>query len=152
MLVMPNHYVCKLHSIFAVRSKAAEEEKQKNKKRKRKTNTKRNNRNKKKKKRQMKVTRKKRNEQYKEQWKREIYGIYSTQHNGRAAREWRHKIKILKIQNFVTLWWIFFKPSLIFFSHFFLLLLLKAYLISEWALFLKTPTEVNTTIYRWKAK
>ena len=49
---------------------------------------------------------------------------------GRAARKWRHKIKNLKIHNFVILWWIFVKPSLICFSH--SSAFIKPNLISGW--------------------
>ena len=48
-----------------------------------------------------------------------IYGIYITQHMGQQlAIKWRHKIKTSIFHNFIILWWIFFKPSLIFFFKF----------------------------------
>ena len=37
---------------------------------------------------------------------------------GREPRKWRHRIKTFKFHNFVILWRIFVKPSLICFSHF----------------------------------
>ena len=59
---------------------------------------------------------------HQEPWKKgNLWKLQYTTY-GRAARKWRHKIKTLKIHNFVILWWIFVKPSLICFSHFLLLL------------------------------
>ena len=51
-------------------------------------------------------------------WKNgNLWNLHYTTY-GTAARKWRHKIKISIIHNFFIPWWIFFKPSLIFFFYF----------------------------------
>ena len=86
---------------------------------------------------------------HQETWKRgNLWKLQYTTY-GRAARKWRHKIKTLKIHNFVILWWIFVKPSLICFSH--SSAFIKTNLISGWTSPL-TPHRFTTLEIRIKAK
>ena len=62
--------------------------------------------------------------------KKAIYRLILYTTYGRAPRTWRHKIKTLKSNNFLFLWPIFVKPSLICFFH--LPLFIETKIISGW--------------------
>ena len=69
--------------------------------------------------------------------KKAIYRLILYTTYGRAPRTWRHKIKTLKSNNFLFLWPIFVKPSLICFFH--LSLFIETKIISGWTSPLDSP-------------